>query len=82
MRDNAWVHKIDPSANLTVDHIIEFVDLWIRLEQFQLRTDVDDDISWICGKWRVLCGIGLHDSVPRIQVHYHEQNCLESLGPS
>lgn len=46
LRDNAWVRKINPSINLTVDHIIEFVDLWIRLEQIQLQLDINDDIIW------------------------------------
>lgn len=37
------MHKIDPSINLTINHIVEFV---VRLEQFQLSPDIDDDISW------------------------------------
>lgn len=46
LQDNAWVRKIKPSINLSITHIVEFVDLWICLEQFQLQPGIDDDISW------------------------------------
>ena len=46
MRDKAWVHKINPSTDLTVGHIVQFVDLWVRLLGIQLQMDVDDDITW------------------------------------
>ena len=45
MRDKAWVHKINPSTDLTVGHIVQFVDLWVRLLGIQLQMDVDDDIT-------------------------------------
>ena len=46
LRDNAWVRQINPSINLTTNHIVEFVDLWVHLEQFELSPEIDDDISW------------------------------------
>ena len=46
MRDKAWVHMIKPFTDLTVGHIVQFVDLWVRLLGIQLQMDVDDDITW------------------------------------
>ncbi|KAI4994259.1 hypothetical protein ZWY2020_029307 [Hordeum vulgare] len=46
LRDNVWVHNINHSANLSINHIVQFVDLWVCLEQFQHVLDVEDDISW------------------------------------
>ena len=46
MRDDAWVHKINTSTILSAQHIMEFVDLWMQLQGTQLRSDVEDDITW------------------------------------
>ena len=46
MRDKALVHKINPSTDLTVGHIVQFVDIWVRILGIQLQMDVDDDITW------------------------------------
>jgi hypothetical protein len=35
-----------PTIVLTVDHIVEFVDLWAHLEHVQLIAEVEDDITW------------------------------------
>ncbi|KAE8798739.1 Alpha-galactosidase [Hordeum vulgare] len=34
------------SVNLSIKHMVHFVDLWVHLEQFQIITDMEDDISW------------------------------------
>ena len=40
------MRQINPSINLTTNHIVEFVDLWAHLDQFELSPEIDDDISW------------------------------------
>lgn len=44
--DNAWVDKIGTSIGLTMEHIVEFMDLWVHLDRIQLRDDAEDDITW------------------------------------
>lgn len=46
MTNNAGVSKINPSMELKIGHIIEFVDLWVCLEHFKLLSDTKDDILW------------------------------------
>jgi hypothetical protein len=43
--DNTWVYKIYTSIGLTMEHIVEYVDLWAHLDHIRLRDDAENDIT-------------------------------------
>ena len=47
LQNNAWVHKINPSINLSINHMVEFVDLWIQLEPgWRFKIGSGQRIDW------------------------------------
>jgi hypothetical protein len=41
--------------NFTMDHLTQFVDLWIKLQNMHLNENVDDDIFLeTYGEWAIL----------------------------
>jgi hypothetical protein len=43
---NAWVAKIKMDANLTAQHIHEYITLWAQLQRIQLVDHIEDTITW------------------------------------
>jgi hypothetical protein len=46
LKVNAWVGKIAMDDNSTMDHLHQFVDLWVNVHEVHLVEDMDDDITW------------------------------------
>jgi hypothetical protein len=43
---DAWIAKIDLQKPFTLDHFLQFVDLWTMLNTIHLDPDRADDITW------------------------------------
>jgi hypothetical protein len=43
---NAWIAKLKMDINLTITRLREFVLLWTKLNDVNLREVVEDSISW------------------------------------
>uniref|UniRef100_A0A8I7BE29 Reverse transcriptase zinc-binding domain-containing protein n=1 Tax=Hordeum vulgare subsp. vulgare TaxID=112509 RepID=A0A8I7BE29_HORVV len=46
LKDNAWILKIKPSINVSVEHISQFLALWILLNEVHFAELSEDDIIW------------------------------------
>jgi hypothetical protein len=46
LNGNAWVHKITLDQNFSMDHLLQFVELWSLLLHVHLDDQVEDSISW------------------------------------
>jgi hypothetical protein len=46
MLTNTWVEKIRMDTNLTVQHIHEYIRLWMPIQRIQLVEHIDDTITW------------------------------------
>ena len=46
LHEDGWISKINLNAALTMDHIHQYISLWIQLRQVNLQDDVADDIVW------------------------------------
>ena len=46
LRDNAWIRQLNLADGLSVEHLVQFVDLWTRLQDLVLNPDIPDYISW------------------------------------
>jgi hypothetical protein len=46
LEDNAWVRMINLDESFTMDHLTQFVALWIKLQDVHLHDEAPDDISW------------------------------------
>ena len=44
--NNAWISRIKLDAILTVQHIREYIELWVALREAPLREDIQDTIVW------------------------------------
>jgi hypothetical protein len=44
--NDAWISKITMNANLSINHICQFVSLWTILRHVTLSGDVKDEITW------------------------------------
>jgi hypothetical protein len=44
--NDAWISKIKMDTNLTVQHIHEYIQLWVQLNDFHPNKEADDYISW------------------------------------
>jgi hypothetical protein len=42
----AWIANINFEAPFTEDHLAQFLELWILVNNVQLHLDVDDSILW------------------------------------
>jgi hypothetical protein len=42
----AWIDKIDLQCGFTMDHFLQFVDLWTLLDTILLNPDSNDEITW------------------------------------
>jgi hypothetical protein len=43
---DAWVLKVNLDTNFTMDHLTQFIELWVLLHGVNLVEDVEDTISW------------------------------------
>jgi hypothetical protein len=46
LNGNAWVHKITLDEDFSMDHLLQFVELWSLLLHVHLDDQVEDSISW------------------------------------
>jgi hypothetical protein len=46
LHQDAWIAKIDLQCTFSLDHFMQFVDLWTRLTTIHLNPGVSDEISW------------------------------------
>jgi hypothetical protein len=46
LHQDAWIAKIDLQHTFSLDHFMQFVDLWTRLTTIHLNPGVSDEISW------------------------------------
>jgi hypothetical protein len=46
MKDNAWVGKFKLDDGFSLQHLHQFVQLWVALQNVQLHENVEDDIIW------------------------------------
>ncbi|XP_037459507.1 uncharacterized protein LOC119330503 [Triticum dicoccoides] len=46
LKQNAWILKIKPPANVSAEHITQFFTLWVLLHEVQLDQLTEDDILW------------------------------------
>jgi hypothetical protein len=46
LQNNAWISKIKMDANLTTQHIREYIELWVALREVHLHEDTQDTIVW------------------------------------
>jgi hypothetical protein len=44
--NDAWISKINMDAEITFDDILQFMELWIQLQEINLQDDMIDDIKW------------------------------------
>ena len=54
MKHNAWILKINPPTNVSVELITQFFALWLILNEVQLDELNEDDILWkhtTCGQY-------------------------------
>jgi hypothetical protein len=42
--EEAWVHKINLEAPFSLDHLTQFLDLWLLLNNVHLQREVEDSI--------------------------------------
>jgi hypothetical protein len=46
LKDDEWIRKLSNVATLSIDHITQFVQLWVLIQNVHLTEDVEDDIHW------------------------------------
>jgi hypothetical protein len=46
LHEDEWIRKLAIDATTSIDHLTQFVQLWVRIQRVQLRVDVEDDITW------------------------------------
>jgi hypothetical protein len=53
LNGNAWVHKITLDEDFSMDHLLQFVELWSLLLHVHLDDQVEDSISWnLTANWQ------------------------------
>jgi len=45
LSQDAWIQTLGRKIT-TSSHLQEFVSLWIRIQDFQLQPDIEDQITW------------------------------------
>jgi hypothetical protein len=43
---DASIGKIDLQRDFTMEHFLQFVELWTQISNIQIHIDMDVDISW------------------------------------
>jgi hypothetical protein len=46
LHDDERIKKLAIDATSSIDHLSQFVHLWVSIQRVQIRVDVEDDISW------------------------------------
>jgi hypothetical protein len=46
LHDDEWINKLAIDATSSIDHLAQFVQLWVSIQRVPLRAEVEDDISW------------------------------------
>jgi hypothetical protein len=46
MSNHGWISKINLDAVFTIQHIRQYISLWVKLSEVSLNEDVEDEISW------------------------------------
>jgi hypothetical protein len=46
LKDDEWINKLSNEATLSIEHITQFVQLWVLIQNVHLTEDVEDDIHW------------------------------------
>jgi hypothetical protein len=46
LKDNTWVAKIKMGDNFTMQHLVQFVELWVQLQDVHLNEEIHDEITW------------------------------------
>jgi hypothetical protein len=46
LHEDAWVGKIDLERTFTVEHLTQFIDLWVLIDNVHLDKNVENDIVW------------------------------------
>jgi hypothetical protein len=44
--EDEWIRELAIVATASIDHLIEFVQLWANIQRVHLWVDVEDDITW------------------------------------
>lgn len=44
--EGAWINKIKMTANFSMTHICQFVELWLLISEFSLEEHAEDEITW------------------------------------
>jgi hypothetical protein len=74
------VHKINLEANFTLEHLTQFINIWILHQSVSLVDDVDDSIHWkltINGQYSAASAYKL--LIFWARAIEHEQQYLEGL---
>lgn len=80
LKENAWINKIDTSREISIDHMFEYVDLWVLLCQVQLCEDVEGDITWKFSSKGEYSAASACKAIHGSHSHSDEQNSMEGLG--
>jgi hypothetical protein len=46
LKDNAWVGKVDLGEIFSMEHLTQFVELWVSIQNVHPADNMDEDISW------------------------------------
>jgi hypothetical protein len=46
LHDGEWIRKLSAEATISIEHLTQFVHMWVRIQGVHLNEDVDDDITW------------------------------------
>jgi hypothetical protein len=43
--EDEWIRELAIVSTASIDHLIQFVQLWANIQRVHLRVDVEDDIT-------------------------------------
>jgi hypothetical protein len=46
LHDNAWISRLSVEATISIEHLVQFVQLWVIIQHVHLNLDEEDDITW------------------------------------
>jgi hypothetical protein len=46
LHDNEWIRKLSTEATLSIEHITQFVQLWVLIQNVHLNEDMEEEIYW------------------------------------
>jgi hypothetical protein len=46
LHDNEWITKLSTEVTISIEHLTQFVQLWVLTRDVQLNDEVEDNITW------------------------------------